>query len=510
MRFLFSIENSLDNFSHAGGLGILMNDLFQEFRKKEKEAFFFSILPLKRRKIRIVENRVDEINEEKRINPEYCYQFHTNWYPVNVYISESPESTEKTKAIFVTVENNEEWIKNFALYRERDEGQIIFIRYVFYLGVKKYIEENRLHPEIIHINESDTALFLYLPIELGINPLKIYHSHTPLPIGHKSVSKKVASSLLPDELMKFLKVGEEGERINLGKVAAYYSDKIVTVSELHEKITRNRIYPEFQYKISHVTNGINIEEWLGEEIKRLYDEEIPGWSENLNLIEENVKKIEDWKIREARDKEKTKMIEKMNELLKSGEAIGNFDKNKINLVYAKRLTYYKRPDASLKAYDFLKKFLDINLIIAGYPVDEYGKYFLENKVIPLTKKDSESVLYIPNYEKKIAKFIFRGADICLNPQEVESEASGTSYMKGLINGCLLVTTRAGSVSEFVKDGYNALVLSDNLENLEEKLLEAAKIINEKDIKISKNAMGTIYRVSTERMLKDLEKVYSRN
>ncbi len=507
MLLFFSIENSLDNFSHVGGLGILVRDLFLEFKKKEKEAIFFSILPLKRSKVEISENKIEEKYEEKILTPEYCYNFQTNWYPVRACINIFPGGTQKTKAIFVTLENNEEWLKNYALYREKDHGQIIFVRYVFYLAVKKYLEENHIYPTLIHINESDTTLFFFLPIEFEINSFKIYHSHTPLPIGHKTISKEVLESLLPRKMINFLEVGFQNGKVNLGKVAAHYADKIITVSKLHERITKERIYPQYRDKITSVTNGINIEEWLGDEIKKLYDEKIPGWRKNLELIEK-IDEIEGEKILEAKEKERQKTVNKIKELLNEGKAYGNFSNKGPILLYAKRLTRYKRPEASTKAYLFLKQIENVNLVVAGYPVDEYGKYFLENDLLPLL--ESESIVYIPNYDKEIAKYLFSGCDICLNPQEVEKEASGTSFMKCLINGNLLLTTNAGSVPEFVKDKYNALVLSDNLENLEEKLFEAHRIIKEKDLEIMRNALRVAYNVSTERMLKDLERIYSRN
>jgi len=493
IRAICSIENSLVGSSHKGGLGCLTRDLFLELKESndEKKIFLsplYSQIEKQKYEDGEIVTKVEEFKIEENLKLIYEFKIQIKDEQINVKVYEHALSTESTKAYFLYSE-----CFNHPVYGEGNAKKEIKTRYCFALATKEFLTRHNSTPDILHLNESDTAfLALFFPFSTIY-----FHSHTPEPWGHKSYSINDLRDILNEDEMKKLEIARVGDKINLGKYLAEISKRIICVSKQHFEIVREKIYPEFGPKTIYVTNGIS-RDWIGEEWKRLFDEEIPGWRNDVRRLEK-IKEASDEKMVKTKEKQIEVFREYIEDKIERKEALGNFDPKKPSYTYAKRLTEYKRPEYTLSLLD-----LGINLVISGFPVDEAGRRMIEE--IKKLSKTGYLIVYVLNYNPESAKNLLKGHG-WLNIPYPKREASGTSFMKSLMNGTMLITTLAGSVPEFVKDGYNGFIVSDELSNLKEKVRASLEIYNDKSkwAQIIKNSLST-YSVLMQRVVEEMKKL----
>ncbi|MDT7858520.1 MAG: glycosyltransferase [Candidatus Aenigmarchaeota archaeon] len=493
IRVIASLENSLVDSSHKGGLGCLIRDLFLEWREfNDDKKIFLSPLYSKIEKQKYEYNeivtKVEEFKIEENLKLVDEFKIQIKDEQINVKVYEHNLSTENTKAYFLNSE-----CFNHPVYGEGNAKKEIKTRYCFALATKEFLTKNNLTPNILHLNESDTAfLALFFPFS------NIYfHSHTPEIWGHKSYRINDLLDILSEDEIRKLEIARVGDMINLGKYLAEISKGIICVSKQHYEITKEKIYPEFAFKTNYITNGIS-KEWIGEEWKRLYDKEIPGWKHDVRSLEK-IKEISNEKIIKTKEKQIKAFEEYIGNKIERREALGNFDPKKPSYIYAKRLTEYKRPEYTLSLLD-----LGINLVVSGFPIDETGRRMTEE--IKKLSKTGYLIVYVLNYNLETAENLLKGY-VWLNIPYSEREASGTSFMKALMNGTIPITTSAGSVSEFVKDGYNGFIVDNNLKNLKDKARLALEIYGDNDrwAEMIKNCLST-YSVLTNRVIEEFRRL----
>jgi starch phosphorylase len=114
--------------------------------------------------------------------------------------------------------------------------------------------------------------------------------------------------------------------------------------------------------------------------------------------------------------------------------------------FARRFSTYKRADLIFDNIDTLCEILlannwPINFIFAGkaHPADEPGKSVIKlildyQKDLHQKSKGLANLIFIPNYDMKIAKMMVAGVHAWLNCPKRPLEASGTSGMKAAMNG----------------------------------------------------------------------------
>jgi starch phosphorylase len=346
--------------------------------------------------------------------------------------------------------------------------------------------------------------------EDGVNSRIIGHTHTPLPAGHKKYRKDVCECLIEDKSLKKLKVGEDGEFINFGKILAHYSEILCCVSKKHEMVTKKYIYPEFKEKTIYVTNGVYLD-WasshLSELIQRLKEEP------KLLDVDANPSKPEN-KLLELHDLSKNNLSKEFTKWKKSSEVISNFDEinsNNFIFTYAKRLIGYKRADKLLKYVDLFDSD-EITFIFAGRPIGDWGNNFLKD-LIHTIKNSKKQVAYVLNYNREKARVLVQGSDVWINIPVSDSEACGTSFEKAILNGNILVSTPSGGVPEIIVDGKNGLIVEDDLSNLDKKLKEAVNILKDRErhARWIKDTISSSYFVTTHRMFDDyISKLYNLN
>jgi starch phosphorylase len=330
-------------------------------------------------------------------------------------------------AVFLDVESPE-WARDLVerLYIESNEEEKQYKYIVLAKAAASYIRE-RIgveHVEVVDLQEAYTTL-----LSLALPEIKRYRfiTHTPGPWGHPRFKGEL--------LRKEFNHEPEAEEVSLTILGFEVSEKVFAVSKKHYEITKS-IYPEYEDRLSYVTNGVYISRWLSSPMKdllkkfRVYDIDLP-------------------EFKKARTESRFK-LEEFLENQKPGLEVNG----KPILVWARRLTRYKRPY-------FIKKLVesgeidDAVLVLSGkpHPYDKYGLQYLKDFV--KLSRSHENVVYINYYDVKKAATILTSADIHLFTPFSGWEACGTSYMKSLINGVPILSSRDGGVLELVADGVNS-------------------------------------------------------
>src|SRR5690606_22511833 len=90
------------------------------------------------------------------------------------------------------------------------------------------------------------------------------------------------------------------------------------------------------------------------------------------------------------------------------------------------------------------------VVMAGksHPQDAAGKDLIRRVHEQIRALEGRlNVVYLPNYEMALARYIVAGADVWLNTPLPPMEASGTSGMKAAVNGVLNLSVLDGWWSE---------------------------------------------------------------
>ena len=98
----------------------------------------------------------------------------------------------------------------------------------------------------------------------------------------------------------------------------------------------------------------------------------------------------------------------------------------------------------------------VHLVIAGkaHPADEGGKSLIQ-QVVRFTEDPElrDRIVFLPDYDISMARFIYAGCDVWLNNPVRPMEACGTSGMKSALNGGLNLSILDGWWDEMY-DGEN--------------------------------------------------------
>jgi glycogen phosphorylase len=266
-----------------------------------------------------------------------------------------------------------------------------------------------------------------------VKELCAFTTHTPVPAGHDQFEVSDYEQIVGRDFIDndFMKRFYYGDKINMTHLALNNSNHINGVAVKHAQVSQD-MFPG--YPIDSITNGVHSLTWTSDEFQDLFDKHIPGWRhDQFNLrYAISISRKEIW---EAHSAAKKKLIETVNTQYKT-----QFKDDVFTIGFARRSTLYKRPYLLFSDIERLKtiaaKVGKIQIIYAGkaHPSDGGGKDMI--KKIFDTKKllsDNIELVYLSNYNMKVAKILISGVDIWLNTPRKPMEASGTSGMKASHN-----------------------------------------------------------------------------
>jgi len=324
-----------------------------------------------------------------------------------------------------------------------------FLRYAFLAKSSAYYLKEVIGLEnisVIDLQEAHTSLLL---LALPLDDRYRLVIHTPGPWGHPGFP----GDFIAREFGSFL-----GDYVVLTDMALERVGRVFVVSQKHRDIMA-KVFSRYSGKITAVTNGIDMHRWMHPKLLKAYLEN--------SLSKELLKNVK----MEAR-RELEGLLKKYKEKLDLGD--------RIIVVWTRRLARYKRPEFIAR---FIEEHYDVNafFILGGkpHPRDSdglgYARWFRRLHL------RFNNVLYVHDYNVRIARKIFHSMNLLLFTPFSGWEACGTSYMKAGVNGAPILSSRDGGALEFIVDGENSWFFGEDIRDFINIYSDPkAKEINEKE------------------------------
>ncbi len=355
------------------------------------------------------------------------------------------------------LKENEKWDRDLTkhLYAP-DEYTRISQEAILGVGGVRALTELGYDIKHYHMNEGHSSL---LTMELlhrfsgdvsKVKEVSTFTTHTPVKAGfdrfNMSMMRQVLTDFLPEDVSDFI----VNERFGMARLGFKLSKKINSVSEKHREVCKE-MFPEFEFL--NITNGVHLKSWVGNEINKLLDKYLPGWSKNPEMLLDVLYSVPKDEIRQAHKKQKEELCNWINshyEFFAFGDVTVNdhFDPNVLTISFARRYVPYKRHELIFQDIEKLLRIGEgkIQIVFAGHcnQDDNYCNSVRES--IYKYAKDLRGrikIVVISNYNLKIARKLVTGSDIWLNTPVPPREASGTSGMKAALNGVLNLSVADG-------------------------------------------------------------------
>jgi glycogen phosphorylase len=374
-----------------------------------------------------------------------------------------------------------------------------------------------------HMNEGHSS---FLSLELlrkngmdvdKVRELCVFTTHTPIEAGHDKFNYDLVSSVLEMVDLEPLKQFGGKDRLNMTMLALNLSNYVNGVAKRHQEVSSKMFAG---YEIHAITNGVHSFTWTGEPFRRIFDQYLPGWAIEPELLAK-VDIIPDCDIWDAHMQQKKQLIEYANIVTN-----GHLSEDTFTLGFARRATEYKRPTllfSNIERLRTISRSGKFQAIFAGkaHPRDEGGKRLIE-QIYSYAKqlKDDVEIVYLENYDMSIAAKMVGGVDVWLNTPLRPMEASGTSGMKAAHNGVVNLSVLDGWWIEGWMENLTGWSIGPhNIDNLDYQTLfqkETEDLYNKLEyviiptyyhrhdewIKLMKNSIGKIaYYFNSHRMMR---------
>ena len=390
------------------------------------------------------------------------------------------------------------------------------------LGIKKDIYHcNEGHAALINVQRFcdyvATGLTFNQAIEL-VRASSLYTVHTPVPAGHDYFDEglfgkymggyPVKMGISWDDLMDLGRnnPGDKGERFCMSVFACNTSQEVNGVSWLHGKVSQEMFssiwkgyFPEESH-VGYVTNGVHFPTWSATEWKQLYAK---YFNENFLYDQSNPKiweaiyNVPDEEIWKTRVTMKNKLVDYIRKQFREtwlknqgdpSRIVSLLDKinpNALLIGFGRRFATYKRAHLLFTDLERLSKIVNnpdypVQFLFTGkaHPHDGAGQGLIK-RIVEISQRPEflGKIIFLENYDMKLARRLVTGVDIWLNTPTRPLEASGTSGEKALMNGVLNFSVLDGWWLEGYREGAGwALTEKRTYQNQEHQdQLDAATI-----------------------------------
>jgi starch phosphorylase len=357
------------------------------------------------------------------------------------------------------------------------------------IGGMRALKAMGLKPTVFHMNEGHSAFLALEQMRLSMRDFKltfeealeaartsnVFTTHTPVPAGIDLFDPGLMYHYFSEycnevgiDFQQLMGLGrrnmwDRDERFSMAVLALHTSAYRNAVSRLHRQVSQEMFHdlwpqlPVWEVPVTSVTNGVHVPSWLNGDLASLYDQYLqPDWRERINdpSIWEQVKDIPDEELIEVHKRRKRRLVTfvrerqhaaavrrqaSASEVRRSSEVL---DPNAFTIGFARRFATYKRATLLFRDVARLKKILlnkemPVQLVIAGkaHPKDQPGKTFIR-EIVQFSRDPDlwKNVVFVEDYDMKVAREMVQGVDLWLNNPRRGEEACGTSGMKAAING----------------------------------------------------------------------------
>lgn len=366
------------------------------------------------------------------------------------------------------------------------------------LGIEKDVYHcNEGHAALINVQRlvdliADKNLDFNEALEV-VRASSLYTVHTPVPAGHDSFDEGLFGkymSAYPEKLQlswdEFIDMGRENpgdhsEHFSMSTFACNTCQEVNGVSRLHGKVSQKMFNPIWkgyfseESHVSYVTNGVHLPTWAATEWKDLY---VKYFTKEFYNDQSNKKIWE--KIHEVPDKEiwdtrlllKNKLINYIKIQFRESWLKSQGDPSKIMTIidginpdaliigFGRRFATYKRAHLLFTDLERLEKIVNdpdrpVQFLYTGkaHPADGAGQGLIK-RIVEISRMPQfvGKIIFLENYDMRLAKRLISGVDIWLNTPTRPQEASGTSGEKAQMNGVLNFSVLDGWWYEGYKEG----------------------------------------------------------
>lgn len=347
-----------------------------------------------------------------------------------------------------------------------------------------------LHPSAYHLNEGHSAFLALERIRMLMDDhnlsfseaqqvaqaSQLFTTHTPVPAGidlfppdkvfHYLGHYAACFGLSHEHFLSFGREheGDLNSSFSMAVLAIKMASFVNGVSKLHGAVSRGMfggLWPDLptdEVPITSITNGVHARSCVAKSTQELYDRYLgPNW-DSAGVDDQLWDKVgaipdeEIWRNHEScrshlvvsvRDRLCKAVKERGGSHLEMERAQEVLDPSVLTIGFARRFATYKRATLFLRDVERLRKIVEnslgrqVQFVIAGkaHPKDIPGKELIRN-IIHFTRDEGldRSIVFVPNYDIHVARWMVSGCDVWLNNPRRPREASGTSGMKAAMNG----------------------------------------------------------------------------
>jgi starch phosphorylase len=344
----------------------------------------------------------------------------------------------------------------------------------------------------------------------------LYTVHTPVPAGHDSFTEELFGKYMSDYPAKlqlnwdeFIDMGREHpgdheEKFSMSTFACNTCQEVNGVSWLHGKVSQEMFNPIWkgyfpqELHVNYVTNGVHLPTWTASEWKAVYEKYFSSefYADQSNMkIWSKVYEIPDQEIWNTRTRMKNRLVDFIrqqfseNWLKNQGDPsrivsiLESINPNALIIGFGRRFATYKRAHLLFTDLERLERIVNdparpVQFLFTGkaHPADGGGQGLIK-RIVEISRMPQflGKVIFLENYDMRLAKRLISGVDIWLNTPTRPLEASGTSGEKAQMNGVLNFSVLDGWWLEgYVKGAGWALTEKKTYENQEyQEQLDAA-------------------------------------
>lgn len=348
------------------------------------------------------------------------------------------------------------------------------------LGIKKQVYHcNEGHAALLNVQRLVDYVAEGLTIDEALEAVgssSLYTVHTPVPAGHDAFDEGLFGkymSAYPQQLgltwNEFIDLGRENpgstEKFSMSVFACNTCHYVNGVSWLHGKVSKKMFAPIWkgyfpeENHVGYVTNGVHLPTWATSEWKAVYEkyfgEEFYLDQSNKELWK-NIARIPDHEIWDTRMELKNKLIEFIRTQFKKSwfktqqdpskivSVLDKINPNALIIGFGRRFATYKRAHLLFTDLERLERIINnpeqpVQFLFTGkaHPADAAGQGLIKH-IIEISRMPQflGKIIFLENYDMRLAKRLISGVDIWMNTPTRPLEASGTSGEKAQMNGVL--------------------------------------------------------------------------
>lgn len=405
------------------------------------------------------------------------------------------------------LDSNSEWDRSitYQLYGGDWENRM---KQEYLLGIGGILMLNKLgiKTDLYHCNEGHAALLNvqrlvdyvqndHLKFSEALEVVRassLYTVHTPVPAGHDYFDESLFGKYMGEfpaklgiEWKDLMNMGRENpdtnEKFSMSVFACNSCQEVNGVSWLHGKVSQKMFQPIWkgyspdELHVGYVTNGVHMPTWAAAEWKEFYVKTFgPDFMDHQSdpKMWEKIYDVDDeiiWNIRQTLKNKFVKFVKddfRETWLKNQGDpsrivsVLEKINPNALLIGFARRFATYKRAHLLFTDLDRLSKIVNnpnypVQFIFSGkaHPADGAGQGLIK-RIVEISRMPQflGKIIFLENYDMKVAKRLISGVDIWLNTPTRPLEASGTSGEKAEMNGVLNFSVLDGWWYEGYKEG----------------------------------------------------------